>query len=78
MASMQRRRKRTVLWLTLWKGIGKQPLSFTNHHHVRAIIRGEEIFLDLKYDENGYPCLTDKSFYITKMRPGLKSTNDKK
>lgn len=46
-----------MLWSTLHHKIGKQPLSFTNHNHVKAVIDNKEYKLDLKYDTKGHPYL---------------------
>lgn len=50
-----------MLWSTLHSKIGKQPLAFTQHNHVYAVLenpatkRLENIQLDLKYDAQGRP-----------------------
>lgn len=36
-------------WLSLWKRIGKQPLSVTQHQDVIAVIDEKEIPLTLKF-----------------------------
>lgn len=36
-------------WLALWKKIGKQPLSVTQHQDVIAVIDEKEIPLTLKF-----------------------------
>lgn len=46
-----------MLWMTLWKRIGKQPMSYTNHNHIEALIDGKHIPLTLKYDAKGHPYL---------------------
>lgn len=50
-----------MLWRTLYTRIGNQPLSFTRHNHVRAVIDDKEIFLDLKYDAKGRPYLIKRT-----------------
>lgn len=48
-------------WSTLFKKIGKQPLSVTQNHNVHAVLENpatgewEEIPLRLKYDAKGRP-----------------------
>lgn len=55
-----------MLWDTLYNRIGKQPLSFTQHNHIRAVIDDKEIFLDLKYDAKGRPYLVKKTEWRAK------------
>lgn len=49
-----------MLWSTLWRRIGKQPLSFTQHNHIEAVIDNRRIQMDLKYDAKGRPYLIPK------------------
>ena len=50
-----------MLWSTLWHKIGKQPLKFTQHNHVYALLHNpkthelDRVNLELKYDTNGHP-----------------------
>lgn len=50
-----------MLWSTLWRKIGKQPLSFSQHNHVYAVLlneysgRYEKVYLNIKYDAKGHP-----------------------
>lgn len=46
-----------MLWSTLYHKIGKQPLAFTQHNHIEAVIDGQRIVLELKYDAKGLPYL---------------------
>lgn len=52
-----------MLWVTLLNKIGKQPLSFTQHNHVYALLyneqlgRMEQVAMDVKYDAKGRPYL---------------------
>lgn len=52
-----------MLWSTLFNRIGKQPLRFTQHNHVYALLENpetyklEKIWLDIKYDAKGQPYL---------------------
>lgn len=52
-----------MLWKTLFNRIGKQPLKFTQHNHVYALLenpathRMEKVWLELKYDAYGHPYL---------------------
>ena len=56
-----------MLWSTLFNKIGKQPLSFTQHNHVYALMENpethkfEKVWLDIKYDEKGLPYLVPKT-----------------
>lgn len=56
-----------MLWSTLFNKIGKQPLSFTRHNHVYALIGNpetyklEKVWLDIKYDAKGLPYLVRKT-----------------
>lgn len=56
-----------MLWSTLFNKIGKQPLSFTQHNHVYALLENPEthkpetVWLDIKYDEKGLPYLVPKT-----------------
>ena len=50
-----------MLWATLHARIGKQPLSFTQHNHVTAVIDGTTYELDLKYDAKGRPYLVKRA-----------------
>ena len=52
-----------MLWSTLWRKIGKQPLSFSQHNHVYAVLlneysgKYEKVYLNIKYDAKGHPYL---------------------
>lgn len=52
-----------MLWSTLFHKIGKQPLKFSQHNHVYALLRNpkthemERVNLELKYDAKGHPYL---------------------
>lgn len=46
-----------MLWSSLYNAISRQPLSFTRHHHVKAIINGKVLYLGIKYDAKGRPYL---------------------
>lgn len=59
-----------MLWKTLYDRIGKQPLSFTQHNHVRAVIDGKERELDLKYDAKGRPYLVERTSRV--LQEGVK------
>lgn len=48
-----------MLWDTLYNKIGKQSLSFSRRNHVKAIIDGKTIELELKYDSKGHPYLAE-------------------
>lgn len=49
-----------MLWSTLHRRIGKQPLSFSQHNHIKAVIDGKTFFLDLKYNAKGQPYLVPR------------------
>ena len=44
-----------MLWTTLHNRISRQPLAFTAHNHVEAVIDDKRIRLELKYDAKGRP-----------------------
>lgn len=46
-----------MLWSQLHRKLGRQPLSYTQHNHVRAKINGEFIELKMVFDEQGHPYL---------------------
>lgn len=50
-----------MLWKTLCNKIGKQPIQFTEHNHVTALINTpdglKETRLNLKYNAKGQPYL---------------------
>lgn len=46
-----------MLWMTLWKRLGKQPMTLTNHYHIKAVIDGRAIAMDMKFDASGKPYL---------------------
>lgn len=43
--------------MTLWKRLGKQPMALTNHYHIKAVIDGRAIAMDMKFDASGKPYL---------------------
>lgn len=59
--NQKEREDRKMLWSTLFNRIGKQPLSFTQHSHVYAILENpktgewERVPLCLKYDVKNHP-----------------------
>ena len=50
-----------MLWSALWRKIGKQPLSFSQHNRVYDVLlneysgKYEKVYLDIKYDTKGHP-----------------------
>lgn len=52
-----------MLWSTLFHKIGKQPMKWSNHNHVYAVLHNpkthemERMYLCLKYDASGRPYL---------------------
>lgn len=52
-----------MLWSTLFHKIGRQPLKYSQHNHVFAILENpkthktEKVYLCLKYDNQGHPYL---------------------
>ena len=48
-----------MLWRTLYNRIGTQPMTFSNHKHVKAIIGDNTYYLDIKYDVKGQPYLVE-------------------
>ena len=50
-----------MLWSTLFRKIGQQPLKFTQKNHVYALLvnpknhKCEKVYLDLNYDASGHP-----------------------
>lgn len=50
-----------MLWSTLFRKIGKQPLKFTQHNNVYVITQNKEkINVELAYDTQGHPYLIQK------------------
>lgn len=46
-----------MLWSTLWSKLGKQPMTRTNHFHVKAVVDGKTMAMELKFDAQGLPYL---------------------
>ena len=50
-----------MLWSTLWKQLGRQPLKVTQHNHVYALLHNpkthnwDKVNLCLKFDATGRP-----------------------
>lgn len=57
MCKINKTEENLVLWSTLFRRIGKTPLRISQHQHVTAVIDGEIIYLDLKYQADGKPYL---------------------
>ena len=55
-----------MLWSTLYRKLGKQPMKTTQHYHVHALLanpkthRMEKVYLDLKFDASGHPYLVER------------------
>lgn len=50
-----------MLWATLWRKLGRQPLKITQHNHVYALLKNpktheyDHVPLCLKFDTSGRP-----------------------
>ena len=69
-----------MLWATLWKKLGRQPLKVTQHNHVYALLENpkthkyDHVSLCLKFDTSGRE--TERSPYgNTKHKHSTQSRN---
>lgn len=50
-----------MIWTTLFNKIGKQPIKWTAHNHVYALLENpkthviDKVYLRLNYDASGHP-----------------------